>query len=155
MKTNKTFRHWLLIPISLLIFQASYAQQNKVKIWEEDLSLPTYQVDPPDKNPMIFEHDSYQGASKVIYPYPLEDDMTNIKSTKSYKAVYLENDYLKVCILPEIGGRLFYATDKSNDYELFYRQHVIKPAHIGMLGAWISGCCCGAPPRSCAQFLSR
>ncbi|MEM6697606.1 MAG: DUF5107 domain-containing protein [Bacteroidota bacterium] len=115
------------------------AQSGAVKIWEEKLTLPTYKVDPPDKNPMFFENDSYQGASRVIYPYPLEDDMTNIKITKDYKAVYLENDYLKVCILPEIGGRLFYATDKTNNYELFYRQHVIKPAHIGMVGAWISG----------------
>jgi len=115
------------------------AQNGGVEIWEEDLTLPAYQVDPPDKNPMFFENDSYQGASRMIYPYPLEDDMTNIKTTKTFKAVYLENDYLKVCILPEVGGRLFYATDKTNDYELFYRQHVIKPAHIGMVGAWISG----------------
>ncbi len=111
----------------------------KVKIWEEDLVLPTYQVDPPEKAPMFFNQESYQGASKVIYPYPLEDDMTNIKKNKTYRAVYIENEYLKVCVLPEIGGRLFYATDKTNDYEIFYRQNVIKPAHIGMLGAWISG----------------
>jgi tetratricopeptide (TPR) repeat protein len=53
--------------------------------------------------------------------------------------VYLENEYIKLCLLPDIGGRLFYATDKTNNYEIFYRQHVIKPANIGMLGAWISG----------------
>ncbi|MEM9848491.1 MAG: DUF5107 domain-containing protein [Bacteroidota bacterium] len=123
----------------IITFFCTTAQKNTVKIWEEDLTLPAYQVDPPDKNPMFFENDSYQGASRMIYPYPLEDDMTNIKTTKTYKAVYLENDYLKVCVLPEVGGRLFYATDKTNDYELFYRQHVIKPAHIGMVGAWISG----------------
>ena len=112
---------------------------NPVKIWEEELTLPTYVVDPPDKNPMFFKNDSYQGASRVIYPYALEDDFTGKKVDKTYKAVYIENEFLKVCILPEIGGRLFYATDKTNGYEIFYRQHVIKPAHIGMLGAWISG----------------
>ena len=69
----------------------------------------------------------------------MEDDFTGEKGEKTYKAVYLENEYLKVCVLPEIGGRLFYATDKTNGYEIFYRQSVIKPAHIGMLGAWISG----------------
>ncbi|MBZ0255490.1 DUF5107 domain-containing protein, partial [bacterium] len=63
----------------------------------------------------------------------------NQKEEKTYNALYLENEYIKLCILPELGGRLFYATDKTNGYELFYRQHVIKPSQIGMLGAWISG----------------
>ncbi|NND06149.1 MAG: DUF5107 domain-containing protein [Saprospiraceae bacterium] len=134
----RTFAMVLLI-IGCMALQAAAQQIPKVKIWEEDLILPTYLVDPPEKAPMFFNHESYQGASKVIYPYLLEDDMTNIKEDQVYRAVYLENEYLKVCVLPEIGGRLFYATDKTNGYEMFYRQHVIKPAHIGMLGAWISG----------------
>jgi len=113
--------------------------QEKVKIWEEPLTLPTYVVRPPDKNPMFFRNQSYQGASRYVYPYALEDNITEEKVDKTYKALYLENEYIKLCVLPEIGGRLFYATDKTNGYELFYRQHVIKPANIGMLGAWISG----------------
>ncbi len=83
--------------------------------------------------------DAYQGASKVIYPYALMDNLSNTKVEKEHKAVFLENEYMKLCLLPDMGGRLFYATDKTNDYEFFYRQHVIKPANIGMLGAWISG----------------
>ena len=130
---------FLIITVFTTIQQKANCQADGVRIWEEPLVLPTYQVDPPDKNPMFFEHDSYQGASRVLYPYPLEDDITNKKSDKSYNAVYLENEYIKLCVLPEIGGRLFYATDKTNNYEIFYRQHVVKPAHIGMLGAWISG----------------
>ncbi|MCK4855648.1 MAG: DUF5107 domain-containing protein, partial [Bacteroidales bacterium] len=82
---------------------------------------------------------SYQGASRVIYPYPLQDNFTNEKVDQPYNALFLENEFLKVCVMPEIGGRLFYATDKTNGYEMFYRQHVIKPAMIGMTGAWISG----------------
>lgn len=115
-----------------------YAQQ-PVKIWEEPLTLPTYVVKAPDKNPMFFRNQSYQGASRYIYPYALEDNITDEKVDKTYRAVYLENEYIKLCVLPEIGGRLFYATDKTNGYEIFYRQHVIKPANIGMVGAWISG----------------
>ncbi len=130
-------------PLRLLIFclylcTIGYSQ-SKVKVWQEPLTLPTYLAKAPDKNPMFFRNQSYQGASRYIYPYALEDNLTDKKVDKTYQALYLENEYLKVCVLPEIGGRLFYATDKTNGYEMFYRQNVIKPANIGMLGAWISG----------------
>ncbi len=136
---NAKYLIYLTVVLVISISTQLISQVGTVNIWEEELVLPTYHVDPPEKNPMFFKNDSYQGASRVLYPYPLEDDFTNRKSNKSYKAVYIENEYIKLCILPEIGGRLFYATDKTNGYEIFYRQHVIKPAHIGMLGAWISG----------------
>ncbi len=110
-----------------------------VKVWEETITLPTYKMDPNDPNPAFFRNQSYQGASRVIYPYQLQDNFTNERVDQDYNALFLENEYLKVCVMPEIGGRLFYATDKTNDYEMFYRQHVIKPASIGMTGAWISG----------------
>ena len=99
-----------------------------VKVWEDTLTLPTYLIHPPDINPMFFRNQSYQGASRVVYPYPLQDNFSTEKKNVIYKAFYLENKYIKLCVLPEIGGRLFYATDKTNDYEIFYRQHVIKPA---------------------------
>ncbi len=110
-----------------------------VKVWEEPLTLPTYRLDPPDVNPRFYTNESYQGAQKRIYPYPMLDGVTDVREEKTYKALYLANEYVKLCILPQIGGRLFYATDKTNGYEMFYRQNVIKPALIGMLGAWISG----------------
>ncbi len=110
-----------------------------VSVWEEALTLPTYRLDPPDSNPMFYTHESYQGAEKRIYPYPFQDRVTNIREQRTYKALYLENDYIRLSILPELGGRLFSALDKTNNYEIFYHQHVIKPALIGMLGAWISG----------------
>jgi len=111
----------------------------QVRIWEEMLTLPTYEIKPADKNPMFYIPDAYQGAKRVLYPYPLMDNLSTEKSDQEHRAVYLENEYIKLCLLPDIGGRLFYATDKTNNYEIFYRQNVIKPANIGMLGAWISG----------------
>jgi tetratricopeptide (TPR) repeat protein len=111
----------------------------KVKVWEEDLVLPSYRLDGADPNPMFYRNESYQGAQKRIYPYALMDGVTGDRRDEAFKAVYLENEYVKLCVLPEIGGRLFYATDKTNGYEFFYRQQVMKPALIGMLGAWISG----------------
>ena len=122
-------------PVGLLFGQDAEA----VRVWEESLTLPTYKVHPPDRNPMFQRPLSYQGAKKVIYPYPLLDNLSNIREELTYDAVYLENEYIKLCILPEIGGKLFFATDKTNDYEMFYHQRVIKPSNIGMLGAWISG----------------
>jgi tetratricopeptide (TPR) repeat protein len=109
--------------------------QSPVKIWQEPLVLPTYLVDKPDPNP-IFDTGQARGS---IYPYPLRNKLTNVQEEKTYDAVYLENDYVKLCVLPEIGGRIFSAVDKTNNYDFFYHQHVVKPALIGMLGAWISG----------------
>ena len=113
--------------------------KSTVKIWTEPLVLPTYRVDQPDSNPMFYKGESYQRAKKTIYPYPFLDKLMDIRENKTYDAVYLENDYVKLSFLPELGGRLFTGLDKSNSYDFFYRQHVIKPALIGMLGAWISG----------------
>jgi len=124
---------------SLIVLLVLAPAQGAVKVWEEPLTLPTYRLDPADPNPRFYTNESYQGAQKRVYPYPMLDGVTDVREDQTYKALYLENEYVKLCILPEIGGRLFYATDKTNGYEIFYRQSVVKPALIGMLGAWISG----------------
>ena len=82
---------------------------------------------------------TYQGAQGPIYPYPLLDQLSSEKEDRAWQALWLENEYVKLSVLPEIGGRIFTAEDRTNGYDFFYRQHVIKPALIGMLGAWISG----------------
>jgi tetratricopeptide (TPR) repeat protein len=124
---------------ALILLPALLTAGSPVKVWEEPLVIPTYVTGPPDPNPMFYFGRAYQGARGMIYPYPLYDKLTDRKENKSYKAVYLENEYLKICVLPELGGRIFMGVDKTNGYDFFYRQHVIKPALIGMLGAWISG----------------
>ena len=126
----------LLIQCSVLITNSLFAQ---VKISEESWTLPTYQVEPPDKNPMFFKGESYQGASKVIYPYALNDMISNEKTEKEWSALILENEYIKLCVTPEIGGKLYYATDKTTGYNFVYKNNVVKPANIGMTGAWVSG----------------
>jgi tetratricopeptide (TPR) repeat protein len=110
-----------------------------VTLSEADEVIPTYPMDPPDPNPMFYFGRQSQGAQGNIYPYPLYDNLTNVKGEKTYHIVYLENEYIKVGILPEIGGRLFSALDKTNNYDFIYHQHVIKPSLIGLIGAWISG----------------
>jgi len=130
-----------IVSITLLhgsVSNDSYGQQ-PVRVWNEPLVIPTYEIKPADVNPFFFKGDSYQGASKVIYPYALMDNLGNKKFNKEYKALYLENEFIKICVLPELGGKLYDAVDKTDDYHFFYRNHVIKPVNIGMLGAWLSG----------------
>jgi tetratricopeptide (TPR) repeat protein len=115
------------------------AEVSAVKVWEENTVIPTYLAGPPEPNPMFYLGRQSQGAEGRIYPYPFYDTLTGKKVDKTYKMVHLENEYIRIGILPEIGGRVFEGVDKTNGYDFFYRQHVIKPALIGLIGAWISG----------------
>lgn len=110
-----------------------------VKIWEEGIVIPTYEVGEADKNPMFLEKRVYQGSSGKIYPYSSTQEISRIKTDHTWKAVWLENEYIKVMILPELGGRIQRAYDKTNDYDFVYYNHVIKPALVGLTGPWISG----------------
>ena len=133
-----SFRNAFIISL-LIIFSINTRLFSQVSIREVNENIPTYLSGPPDPNPMFFFGQGSQGAEGRIYPYALYDNLTNKKSDKIYKMVYLENEYVKIGILPEIGGRLFSAVDKTNNYSFIYTQHVIKPALIGLTGAWISG----------------
>lgn len=112
---------------------------SKVQVWEEMISIPTYGVGTPDKNPLFLEKRVYQGSSGKVYPHPVIDKIYDIPEPKQYKAVFLENDYLQIMILPELGGRVQRAYDKMRGYDFVYYNHVIKPALVGLAGPWISG----------------
>ncbi|KAA8481912.1 Tfp pilus assembly protein PilF [Arcticibacter tournemirensis] len=110
-----------------------------VAIWEEKVSLPTYGIGKPDKNPMFFEKRVYQGSSGVVYPNPVTEKIFDEKQDKEYTGLFLENRYLKVMILPELGGRIQMAYDKVKQRHFIYYNQVIKPALVGLTGPWISG----------------
>ena len=110
-----------------------------VRCSELQVVIPTYPVQDADPNPMFFENRVYQGSSGKVYPNPFTDRVALEKVEKSYRAILLENEYVQLMILPEIGGRIHAGLDKTNGYDFFYRQHVIKPALVGLLGPWISG----------------
>lgn len=101
--------------------------------------MPTYKTGAPDKNPMFFENRIYQGSSGVVYPNPVIESIEDEKVDQQYNALFLENDYLKVMILPEIGGRVHMAYDKIAGRHFIYYNQVIKPALVGLCGPWISG----------------
>ena len=126
----------ILFSITLSAGRKSIAQ---VTILEEKWAIPTYKVNPPDKNPAFFRGEGYQGASRYIYPYALMDNLSNEKEEKEWKALKLRNEYIELCITPEIGGKLYYATDRTNGYNFVYKNNVVRPSNIGMTGAWVSG----------------
>ena len=110
-----------------------------VQAREGRLSLPTYLPAPPDKNPMFMEKRVYQGSSGKVYPLPFTDRISEVKAEREWKVVWIENEYLRVMVLPEIGGRIHAILDKTNGYDLIYNQKVIKPALVGLAGPWASG----------------
>ena len=114
-------------------------QAQTVKAWEETVTLPTYTPPAPDVNPMFLEKRVNQGTKGRVYPNPFRDGLSSESEPTDYRAVYLENEYLRLMMLPEIGGRIHEALDKTHGYPFIYRQHVIKPALIGLFGAWVSG----------------
>ena len=102
--------------------------------------IPTYPVGSPEKNPVFFEKRVYQGSDGRVYPVPFIDKVHDEAADVVYQSARLENEYVRLVMLPEIGGRILIGQDKTNrDYDFFYRQDVIKPALVGLAGPWISG----------------
>lgn len=112
---------------------------NNVHVWEEQIVLPTYKPAAPEKSPLFLENRAYQGSTGKVYPMPVTEKISDEKEDVEYHAIYMENDYLLVMILPELGGRIQRALDKTNNYDFVYYNHVIKPALVGLTGPWISG----------------
>jgi tetratricopeptide (TPR) repeat protein len=125
--------------LALLAVGPTVEGASEVDLREGELVLPTYKVAPPEPIPRFYQGRTYQGARATFYPYPVQDRLLEEKEDRRYRAVFLGNRYVQLTILPELGGRILSAVDKGNGYNFFYRQNVVKPALIGMLGAWVSG----------------
>ena len=110
-----------------------------VKAWKETVVIPTYEIGAPEKNPIFLEKRVYQGSSGVVYPYPVIESISDEPQDKEWHAVWIENEYIKVMVLPELGGRVQMAYDKVKQRHFVYYNHVIKPALVGLTGPWISG----------------
>lgn len=112
---------------------------NTVTVWQETVSIPTYPIGKAEKNPIFLEKRVYQGSSGVVYPHPVVEKISDTKVDKTYNALFIENEYIKVMILPELGGRIQMAWDKVQQRHFIYYNQVIKPALVGLTGPWISG----------------
>lgn len=138
-------KYKFLKPVGLIIFLlllTFFARQNliaQVRLTEKKWVLPTYPVAEADRNPIFFRGEAYQGASRHYYPLALNDQYLNKRVYHGWHTLVLENEYIELAVTPEIGGKLYYATDKTNDYHFIYKNDVVRPSNIGMTGAWVSG----------------
>jgi hypothetical protein len=141
---KSTFKRILILFAVFVLASAPSAESRaEVRAWEGTITLPTYawQEDP---NPRFWALEgaiksSVAGGDAIIYPYVMQDFLGRQKTDRTYKALFLENEYLRVTCLPELGGRLHSVLDKTQKQEVFHLNHVIKPGMIAMRGAWISG----------------
>ncbi len=109
------------------------AAKGKVAVSRGQITLPTYPWS-------SVKHPYFRGTDRVnIYPYPMLDFLSRDKTDRPYQTVVLENEFLRITFLPELGGRIHEMINKSSGEPVFYVNHVIKPGLIGQCGAWISG----------------
>ncbi len=110
-----------------------------VRVLKQKVKIPTYETGEPCKHPIFPEKRVYHGSSGKVYPHPVTETVSDEKKDKEYTAIYLENEYLSVIILPEIGGKIHRIFDKTNGYDAVYYNEVIKPALVGLAGPWTLG----------------
>jgi tetratricopeptide (TPR) repeat protein len=120
--------------IIALAVSSSAAQAQAVHAWEGTITIPTYKLGPADPDPPF-----PLTNSTPVYPYTVLDDLTDDRAPETYKAIYIENEYLKLTVLPQLGGHLYSIYDKVDHREVLYRNNVVKYGLVGPRGAWISG----------------
>jgi tetratricopeptide (TPR) repeat protein len=143
--TPNTASHFLirLVCAGLLVFVtvSVHAQTQTgiatARVWEGPLNIPSYELGPPNPYPALL--DSQRRKWRPVYPYPFLDALTNKRTDKTYKAVYLENEYLRVSVLPELGGHIYQIFDKTTNRDVLYSNPVMKYAMVALRGAWVSG----------------
>jgi len=118
-----------IVVTSLLVGLRTASAQ--VKVWEDTMSLPTYEEGLPDTNPPFD-----QFSSNSNYPYTVRDQLTNQRVDHKWRAVYLENEYVKCSVLPDLGGHVYTCMDKISNQSMFYANPSIKKADIGYRGGW-------------------
>ena len=106
----------------------------KTRLWQEPLTMKTYLRGADNPNPAFDRTGPW-----TIYPYTMQDDLTEETAEVDYLALCMENEYLRVIVLPELGGHMYSCYDKTAGREVFYRNNVVKPGLVACRGAWISG----------------
>lgn len=107
----------------------------EVQAREGTLTVPTYVLHGENRNP-VFR--SQYGVAH-IYPYTLLDDIDCRSTEKAYHTLVLENQYLRVTLITDLGGRVYSVFDKISEREVFYKNSVVRFAPLAIRGAFFSG----------------
>ena len=126
-----------LIMLASVSVAAAQSSKDTPRVWEGPLVIPTYELNPPNPYPALL--DSQRRKWRPVYPYAFLDSLGTEKKDKTWKAVYLENEYLKVTVLPELGGHVYSIFDKTINRDILYSNPVMKYAMVALRGAWVSG----------------
>lgn len=112
---------WVFLPV---------LAQQKASVRETVQTLKTYPFSDPDP---------VADPSDLFYPYFRFDGFSAKGIDQRWKTVDLENEYIKVTLFPEVGGKVWGAVDKTTGKEFIYNNHVVKFRDIAMRGPWVSG----------------
>lgn len=118
--------------IAAFILLTSFMTTAQVRVSQGTLTLPTYEEGAPDRNPAFDQF----ANSRFDYPYALRNNLTDRRSDHAYRAIFMENEYLKCSVLPDLGGHVYTCTDKISGQPMFYANPSIKKAAISYRGAW-------------------
>lgn len=121
----------VLVTLALAVLAA--APDTAVRVWRGSLQIPTYAEDAPNPNPPF---DLFTFGGRFNYPYPIRDALTDRREPVSWRTLNLENEYLRLTVLPDLGGHIYSCLDKRTGREMFYANTAIKKALIGYRGAW-------------------
>ncbi|MBG6085051.1 DUF5107 domain-containing protein [Zhihengliuella flava] len=110
-----------------------------VAAWRAPVTIRTYKPASPSTLPTYLNERVYQGSSGRVYPLPFHERIEAEAVDHEWDAIHLENEWIRLVVLPELGGRIQWAIDRHSQRELFYNNPVIKPALVGLAGPWVAG----------------
>lgn len=114
-------------------------KSSQVSVCRTKQVIPTHLPLAPDRCPAYLDNRVYQGMSGAVYPLPFHERIASEPSDHPWDVITLRNDWVELAIMPELGGRVAWGIDRTRDYDVFYRNSVLKPALVGLAGPWISG----------------
>ena len=123
----------IAIAFVLSVASIAWGEPAPVRVWEDSITLSTYAWF-EDVNPVFSAFEN-----RIYYPYSRQDLIAKDAAPRTYRTLNLENEYLRVTCIPELGGRIHSVLNKTTGEEMFHTNDEIKPALIAMRGAWISG----------------
>src|SRR6185503_4984782 len=134
---KRLFLSLILLCLAMMAQASAQSSKDTPRVWEAPLVIPTYELNPPNPYPALL--DWQRRKWRPVYPYAFQDSLGSEKTNRAWKAVCLENEYLKVTVLPELGGHVYQIFDKTLKRDIIYSNPVMKYAMVALRGAWVSG----------------